>query len=511
MIIFNEFISSLACPECLECSLFINENYAKKKGLASLISVNFSNCDFSFENYISQNITNDQVQGMKPFEINYRAVYALRTIGVRYSGLEKVFGMFNLPKPMTQKNYDAVSRILGNSAKMAAELSMMEAAEDLRKVPGITTYVGVSVDGTWQRRGYSSLNGAVAIISLDKGKIVDVEAMTRFCKPRQQKKETLSEDGFCDWYDKHKDTCVMNYSGSAPMMEVEGTRRIFERSVEIINVRYLKYFGDGDSKAFQEVKDVYSPDVVVKYECVGHYQIRVGCRLRKLKKTQKGLKALTESVIDKLQNYFGIALRANTGGTVQRMADVIWASFLHVASNESSSYHDLGEKSPTSWSQYQRDRFNNTNLFQHGTGLPNDVIAHVKPIYRDLIKHEQLKKCLHGKTQNHNESFNALIWERAPKSVYISIDKLNFAVYDAVAIFNDGRHGSLNVFKNVGIDPGYYTTDLCCILNLKRKVFAEYKFRNETKKRRKIIRAQKKKNAVAKKHIEGKTYKAGGF
>ena len=139
MIIFNEFISSLACPECLECGLFINENYAKKKGLASLISANRSNCDYSLEKNTSQNITNDQVQGMKPFEINYRAVYALRTIGVGYSGLEKVCDMFNLPKPMTQKNYDAVSRILGNSAKMAAELSMREAAEDLRKVPGIIT------------------------------------------------------------------------------------------------------------------------------------------------------------------------------------------------------------------------------------------------------------------------------------------------------------------------------------------------------------------------------------
>ena len=87
-----------------------------------------------------------------------------------------------------------------------------------------------------------------------------------------------------------------------------------------------------------------------------------------------GLKALTESVIGKLQNYFGIALRANTGGTVQRMADEISASFLHVASNESSSYHDLCDKSPTSWCQYQRDRFNNTNLFQHGTGLPNVIL-----------------------------------------------------------------------------------------------------------------------------------------
>ena len=56
---------------------------------------------------------------MTPFQINYRSVYALRSVG--YSGLENVCGMFNLPEPMTQKDYDAVSRILGNSAKMAAD------------------------------------------------------------------------------------------------------------------------------------------------------------------------------------------------------------------------------------------------------------------------------------------------------------------------------------------------------------------------------------------------------
>ena len=49
---------------------------------------------------------------MKPFEINYRAVCALRTIDVGYSGLENVCGMFDLPKLMTQKNYDDVSMIL---------------------------------------------------------------------------------------------------------------------------------------------------------------------------------------------------------------------------------------------------------------------------------------------------------------------------------------------------------------------------------------------------------------
>ena len=33
----------------------------------------------------------------------------------------------------------------------------------------------------------------------------------------------------------------------------------------------------------------------------------------------------------------------------------------------------------------------------------------IKPIYSNLGKDSELEKCLHGKTQNTNESFNGLI------------------------------------------------------------------------------------------------------
>ena len=48
----------------------------------------------------------------------------------------------------------------------------------------------------------------------------------------------------------------------------------------------MKYLGDGDSKAYLSVKDMYKY-VVEKYECVGHYQKRIGTHLRKLKKIRK--------------------------------------------------------------------------------------------------------------------------------------------------------------------------------------------------------------------------------
>ena len=76
----------------------------------------------------------------------------------------------------------------------------------------------------------------------------------------------------------------------------------------------------------------------------------------------------------------------------------------------------------------------------------------VKPISMDLIRAEELKKRLHGKRNNQNESYNVLICERAPKGSYLSLDKINFAVYGVV--FNDGRLRSLNILTNLGINPG---------------------------------------------------------
>ena len=74
------------------------------------------------------------------------------------------------------------------------------------------------------------------------------------------------------WYENHKSSSSANYEGSAPMMDVDGAKRMFNRSIANRRVRYMTYFGDGDSKAYISVKYTYKPHVVKKYECVAHYQ-----------------------------------------------------------------------------------------------------------------------------------------------------------------------------------------------------------------------------------------------
>ena len=56
------------------------------------------------------------------------------------------------------------------------------------------------------------------------------------------------------WKNNHEKDCQLNYVGSAPSMEAAGVKNIFSRSESNYGVRYTGFVGDGDSKAFNEVK-----------------------------------------------------------------------------------------------------------------------------------------------------------------------------------------------------------------------------------------------------------------
>ncbi|GFX64249.1 uncharacterized protein TNCV_1499731 [Trichonephila clavipes] len=138
--------------------------------------------------------------------------------------------------------------------------------------------VPVAIDGTWQKRGHISLNGVVTAVSVDTGKVVDAEILSRKCS--------------CHFNGNlHSDECSANYFGNSGGIEVEGALRIFNRSEVLHNLRYTQYLGDGDSKAYKAVLESkpYKGANIEKLECVGHVEKRMGTRLRALKLKGKKL------------------------------------------------------------------------------------------------------------------------------------------------------------------------------------------------------------------------------
>ena len=47
-------------------------------------------------------------------------------------------------------------------------------------------------------------------------------------------------------------------------------------------------------------------------------------------------------------------------------------------------------------------------------------------------------------------------WNPIPKTRYCGLDKLELAVYDAVADFNIGKMATIKVFETLNIIPGFW-------------------------------------------------------
>ena len=229
------------------------------------------------------------------------------------------------------------------------------------------------------------------------------------------------------------------------------SKRIWERSIERHKLRYTTFYGYGDRKGYLGVCDVYPWLKVEKMECVGHVQKRVGCRLRSLKKNEKGLGGKgksTNNMIDRLQNFYGIAIRQNKNN-IKNLQSAVRATFFRVASSKENNWHypDCPEGSDSRCTKTKMLQIKRIHIKTWSRPGPLPVVMKLKPISEELSSEKLLQKRVHGLTQNRNESFNATIWERIPKTRFVSRTQLQFVVNDAVANFNTGRKSSVLIFE----------------------------------------------------------------
>jgi hypothetical protein len=102
-------------------------------------------------------------------------------------------------------------------------------------------HFAAAFDGSWQKRGHTSLSGVVPATSLETGKVIDVECLKKYCH------------GCHNHTGKHQ--CVLNFEGFSGGMESAGVPKLFQRSVQNYGVWYTKYLGDGDSIGFLKVTE----------------------------------------------------------------------------------------------------------------------------------------------------------------------------------------------------------------------------------------------------------------
>lgn len=200
-----------------------------------------------------------------------------------------------------------------------------------------------------------------------------------------KKKEGTAE--YTEWYEKHETECSANHSGSSGKMEVDAIKIMFSRSEEKFGARYVNYIGDGDSKTYKAIQDLnpYGDECpVLKNECVGHVEKRMGTRLRNVEKEKKlgGKGKLTDVLIQKLTKYYGLAIRRNVH-SVEDMKNAILGTLKHLSSTDEKPQHEHCPPGADSWCKYRKAEAVGIS-YEHPSPLHPDVLSNIKPICDDL-------------------------------------------------------------------------------------------------------------------------------
>lgn len=79
---------------------------------------------------------------------------------------------------------------------------------------------GVSIDGSWNSRGWSARDGMVGVVSIDTGKVLDVIFLSNSCvsceqKKREQRERKIPKRDFLSWFVSHEEDCYLNHERSS--------------------------------------------------------------------------------------------------------------------------------------------------------------------------------------------------------------------------------------------------------------------------------------------------------
>ncbi|CAD7089200.1 unnamed protein product [Hermetia illucens] len=226
------------------------------------------------------------------FEVNRHLTFVMRLLGVGLSGINIFCAMMDLGPGLSKSGYYSILDTIHIAVKSVAKVLFRKAAQEEKKANeqegNIADEVTVSGDGSWAKRGFTSLLGIVSLIGKYSNKVIDVMVKSKVCKACEKWVGKENKDEYLEWYEDHQTECTANHEGSSGKMEVDGVIEMFRRSVEELGVKYKKYIGDGDSKTYKNLLEanIYNNDPKVeKNECVLHVKRRMYRRVKEAKKT----------------------------------------------------------------------------------------------------------------------------------------------------------------------------------------------------------------------------------
>jgi len=477
-LVFSNLQTILKCKQCNEDVTFTQ--YAQR-GLGFKISVQCS---------CGETLINSCPMIDNAYEINRRFVFAMRLIGIGIHGIKNFCGLMDFGQGFNITTYYRTIENISVAVKTVFDIVISKAVSEEKTLNSQAGYpqneLAVSGDGSWSKRGFSSLLGLVSLIGKYSNKILDIVVKSSTCKACEYWKGKEDTIDYEAWYEDHKQDCNANHEGSAGKMEVDGVVEMFQRSEEKDGVKYAYYIGDGDTKTFKTLLDTkcYGDNFIVKKkECILHVQKRMFRKAKEAKKQLTQLKKakkqadnpkekntkskrkrsiqsapktvqLTNKLMKDLSTYYGLAIRRHPE-SIEDMRNAVWATYYHKISTDKAPQHSHCPAGTDSWCEWRKSEAAGLlDSYEHPPALDEEVQQILKPIYEELSSDDLLERCLGSNTQNNNESFNSCVWNLAPKHVFCGKKVLEIAAYTAACIFNEGFQPILKMMDVMGVKIG---------------------------------------------------------
>ena len=423
--IIKRIISTVGkCPEC--CSdINITNDFNGKLGFANKLVIKCELCEWksTFFTSVIMKKESKSTRGYARYDVDARSVFAFREIGKGYQAIRDFAMHMNMVPPYNAKAYNSINDMIHNAYEEAAESSMKKASDEVRALLNYaddqTADIEVSLDGTWQKRGYASLNGVTTVIAKTNEKCIDKHVMSKFCPSCSHWENKKDDPEYNEWHVKHESQCKINHKKSSGAMEGASAVILFKNSIDRRNLRYTTYVGDGDTSSYKEVCDSkpYGDIIISKKEGRGHVQKRVGTRLRNLRKEMKGklftdekdckrkglggTGRLSDRNINMIQNYYGMAIRQNSD-SVYTMKKAIGAILYHCSNSIDgceASRHRYCPKGSDSWCKWQVDQTTGLQTYKPKINLPTHIRnllwssdSYTPSIFRDLSDEKLIEK-----------------------------------------------------------------------------------------------------------------------
>ncbi|GFV39190.1 uncharacterized protein TNCV_1157751 [Trichonephila clavipes] len=454
---WTSLLQNVPCSDCNQFLLNILTH--NSYGFSTKMELVCEKCKKSY----GHAFTSQQEKPCRKFDINTKLTSAFLAIGRGHAALETFSAILGTPC-MDRKTFSKCLENVCNKNE-SAKVEMLRISREHVRQTNLYSHpdlgqnniidITVSYDGTWHKRGHTSLYGIGIVIDIMTSLVVDFEVLSKYCHEWSMAAKDMGEASpeFQIWKSGHSEKCQKNFDGPSGSMEMHAAYILWNRSISDCAMRDTTVLCDGDAKTHQHLneKKVYGDDVViVKEECVNHVAKRLGTALRnKVKEwrskgvTLGGRKqgSLTDATITMLQNFYRKAIVDNVP-EVEKMKASIFATLFHCMSTDAKPMHSKCPDGKLSWCFYNRAKADNKVPGGHKsmkTKLPEEVVVKIMPVYQRLASNEILLRCVSGKTQNANESLHSCIWRKCPKDVFVSKKRIDLAVTAAVSEFIQTR------------------------------------------------------------------------